>query len=261
MKLAILLWFYKEPEICENRLKIIKKFNPGLKIFGLYGGDLNEVDKYKEKLGEYLDDFYIFEGNEDSYWKWINGDLLILDWYEKRGKELEWDSVAVIQWDLLIFDSLKNQFKGLEKDQIFLSGFRSLDKELENRWDWTKPGGEERENYLNFLNYVKEKYKYSGNPSCCLFMFQVFPRIFFDKYLTVENREVGMLEYKIPMYAKIFGIPFYEKDIGVAWGSPDNLPVNSVPKEIEAPYINAELSKPDGWRIFHPVYKFWDETI
>jgi len=28
MKLAILFWFYKEQEICENRLKLLRKYNP-----------------------------------------------------------------------------------------------------------------------------------------------------------------------------------------------------------------------------------------
>ena len=35
MNLAILFWFYKEPEVCENRLQLLKKYNPDLKILGL----------------------------------------------------------------------------------------------------------------------------------------------------------------------------------------------------------------------------------
>jgi hypothetical protein len=38
MNLAILFWFYKEPEICRNRLKLLKVKNPNTQIFGLYGG-------------------------------------------------------------------------------------------------------------------------------------------------------------------------------------------------------------------------------
>ena len=261
MKLAILFWFYKEPDVCENRLQLIKKFNPELQIFGLFGGDSKETGQYQKKLGKYLDDFYTFDSNSEKNWKWINGDLIILDWYEKRGRILSWDSVVVIQWDALVFDSIENQFEGIEKDQIFLSGLRKLDLELENQWYWTTPERSERENYLNFLKYAKDEYEYVDEPMCCLFIFQIFPRFFFDKYLTVRDREVGMLEYKIPIYAKIFNIPVYERNLGVGWKNDEIRPLNAIPREIKEEYINSELRKPEGWRIFHPYYKSWPDSL
>lgn len=256
MNLAILFWFYKKPEICGNRLKLLKKYNPGLKIFGLYGGEKNKAGNYKKKLGGYLDDFYAspFKGAD---WKWMNGDLMLLDWYEKRGKNLKWDSVAVIQWDMLVFDSLLNQFSGIKKNEIFLSGLRILNKEIENKWDWTMPGRKERPNYLNFLNYARKNYNYAGNPLCCLFILQVFPKIFFEKYSAVANKKMGMLEYKIPIYTKIFNIPFYKKDLGVKWFEKTKKPLNAIPEEINQKYIKKQLAKKNGYRIFHPYYKVW----
>ncbi|MBA4320186.1 MAG: hypothetical protein C0412_17445, partial [Flavobacterium sp.] len=207
---------------------------------------------------KYLDDFYAFNLNKDSNWKWINGDLMILDWYDKRGRNLSWDSVVVVQWDMLIFDSLLNQFSKIKKDQIYLSGLRKLDAEIENKWDWTRPDKKERQNYLNFLEYVKINYGYVDQPSLCsLFIFQIFPRIFFKKYLRVKNKEVGMLEYKIPIYAKIFNISFFKKNIGVWWFSDEPKPLNARSKEISKDYIQQELAKKNGWRIFHPYYKIW----
>lgn len=260
MNLAILFWFYKEPEICENRLQILKKNNPNLKIFGLFGGEKKEVDVYKEKLGKYLDDFYVFSANHGSDWKWINGDLMILDWYENRGVNLMFDSVVVVQWDMLVFDSLEKQLSGIKKREIFLSGLKNLDEETEKKWDWTTPDGKERQNYINFLGYTKDNYGYKDNPPlCCLFIIQVFPRIFFEKYLTVENREIGMLEYKVPIYAKIFDVPFYEKDFGVRWHGSEIKPLNAIPEEIPEQYIRQQLSKESGWRLFHPYYKIWQD--
>jgi len=260
MNLAILFWFYKEPKICENRLKLIKKYNPSLKVYGLFGGKVSEAESYKEKLSDYLDDFYTFDLDKDSDWRWINGDLMILDWFDKKGRDLDWDSIAIVQWDMLVFDSLLNQFAGIKKDQIYLSGLREIDKEVENKWDWVEPGSKERQNYLEFLEYVKKNYGYTGRPPLCsLFIFQIFPRMFLEKYLTVKNREVGMLEYKIPIYAKIFGIDFFKKDIGVHWFSDKQKPLNAVPKEIPRDYIDKRLKKKDDWRIFHPYYKIWEE--
>lgn len=260
MKLAILFWFYKEPEICENRLQLLKKNNPDLKIYGLFGGEKNESDKYKKLLGNYLDDFYVspFENNR---WKWINGDLMILDWFQKKGTDLEWDSIAIVQWDVLVFNSIKKQFEEIKKDEIYLSGTRILDKEIENRWDWTRPGGKEMNNYIQFLKYIRKNFGYKSDVFCCKFIFQIFPRLFFEKYLTVKDKEIGMLEYKIPLYAKIFNIPFFEKDIGVWWFDTKriikNNPLNAGRKEINQLFIEAELKKKNGFRLFHPYFRKW----
>ena len=236
----------------------MKKHNPDLKVFGLYGGETSKAEEYKNKLCKHLDDFYVFSANTDKDWKWINGDLIILDWYDERGRNLDWDSVIVIQWDMLVFDSLEKIFLGIKKDEMFVSGIRSVDKELEDKWDWVKLGSEERQNYLNFLKYIEKTYQYKDEPLASLFIIQVFPRIFFDKYLTVKNKEVGMLEYKIPTYAKIFGIPFYKKDIGVKWYGGEPKPLNAIPQEISEEYIKEQLTKQDGWRIFHPYFKMWE---
>jgi len=261
MKLAILFWFYKEPEICLNRLDLIKKHNPQAKIFGLYGGKKSEASNYQKKLGKYLDDFYLSPlHSKPSNWKWINGDLMIIEWYRDRGKKLKnWDSVIVIQWDALVLGNIKTQFPELKKDQIFISGTRVLDSYIESRWHWTKT--KERKNYLAFKKYIADNYNYTKKPLCSLFILQIFPRKFFDQWLTVKNKLIGMLEYKIPTYALIFKIPFYKKDLGVAWFAKNkntqNTPLNAIPTEIEDNYIKKQLTKKKGFRIFHPYLKSW----
>lgn len=259
MNLAILFWFYKEADICVNRLQLLKQYNPQLKIYGLYGGDPADADQYQQKLKIYLDDFYVFDAITDSVWKWEHGDLMILDWFEKRGNNLIWDSVAVVQWDMLVFDSLKSQFPDLQKDQIFLSGLQNLDSETEKNWYWTSPEHDQRKRYTDFLEYVKTEYRFTNELLCCLFIFQIFPRLFFKKYLSVKEKELGMLEYKIPIYASIFQLSFYEKEMGVRWHEKKMKPLNAIPEEIPADYIQKELRKKKGWRIFHPYFKIWKD--
>lgn len=74
MKKAILFRFYKEIDVCINRLKLIKKYNPELEIFGLYWWDKTQENEYKDKLWKYLNDFYTLE-SEDWHWKRIYWDL------------------------------------------------------------------------------------------------------------------------------------------------------------------------------------------
>jgi hypothetical protein len=260
--LAILFWFYKEPEICRQRLEQIKKHNPNLKVYGLYGGKISEAGRYKKALGKYLDDFYIAPRHSDG-WKWINGDLMILDWYEKRGRNLKWESLAICQWDLLVFDSLQKIFQKMKNGQIFFSGLRPLNKEIYNNWDWTSAAHpEDRKNYHNFLKQLKEKYKFASQPLCCMFIFEIFPRAFLRKYSTVKNRELGMLEYKVPCYAKVFNIPFYRQDLKVFWNlhSQDarQFSLNAIVKQVTKKHIKQELKKPNGSRLFHPYFEKWD---
>lgn len=255
--LAVIFWFYKKPKVCLNRLRLIKKHNPSVKIFGIFGGNKRQKDKFNKHLAGYLDDFY-FSPFTNRKWKWRHGDLMILDWYQNRGKGLNWDSLAIIQWDTLVFDSLNNQFPQLKRDQIFLSGLKELDKETEKRWWWTGRNRKERKIFLSFLRHVKEKYDYFGPTLCCLFIFQIFPRSFFEKYLSVTNKELGFLEYKVPIYANILNIPFYQKNLGVFWfKNRKKLPLNASPKEIKKSLIEKELKKVNGWKIFHPYYKIW----
>jgi hypothetical protein len=274
MKFAILFWFYKEPDICKNRLEIIRQYNPTTSIYGLYGGDLAATDKFKSACDQYLDDFYVFSENKDSYWKWIQGDLMITHWYRERGKDLEWDSIIVVQWDMLVFGAVEELFSMLKQDQILLSGLRPI-AEVENDWQWVSPKMPEfRQQYLNFLDYVRKAYDYKQNSLGCLFIVVCFPRIFLEKYSKVEESELGFLEYRIPIYAQIFGIQFCENHSFNAWWVDANSnfwsknlikrvwnflvlrlnpnPLNPAKREISLIPIFRQLNNRLGARIFHP---------
>ncbi|QZZ22089.1 hypothetical protein J5X98_06730 [Leptothermofonsia sichuanensis E412] len=282
MKLAILFWFYKEPEICKNRLELLRQSNPETPIYGLYGGDLKSVDQYKPLLTDYLDDLYIFTSHTDPLWKWLQGDLMITQWYRDRGKDLVWDTIVIVQWDMLVFDSVEHLFSTLKKDQILLSGLRPI-KEVENDWEWVAPKiPERREQYLNFLKYVREVYNYNQDPMGCLFIVACFPKIFLDQYSQINQPQLGFLEYRIPIYAQIFGISFCENHsfqawwvdadpvfwtknpIKRAWNSlqvrlaPN--PLNPAKREISLIPIYRHLKTEKGARIFHPYERLFPQT-
>lgn len=274
MKLAILFWFYKEPEICKNRLEILRQSNPTISIYGLYGGDLAAVEEYRLALDKYLDDFYAFPENKDSLWKWLQGDLLLTHWYRERGKDLIWDTILIVQWDMLVFGAVEQLFSMLQKDQILLSGNRPI-AEVENDWMWVTPKiPERRQQYLKFLEHIRKTYDYQQEPLGCLFIVVCLPRIFLDKYSQVEQPELGFIEYRIPMYAQIFGISFCENHPFQAWWvdadpvfrvknpikrafnalnfrfNPN--PLNPARRDISIMAIYRHLKVKKGSRIFHP---------
>jgi hypothetical protein len=260
MKLAILFWFYKEPQVCENRLQMLRKYNPSTPIYGLYGGDPSEADRYRQTLGEYLDDFYVFDQERDKKWKWLHGDLMIADWYSKRGIELSWDTVVVVQWDMLVFGPIHRIFSMLRTDQILLSGLRPV-KEVAQKWDWVSPDYPDRqEKYFSFLGYVKENFSFDQEPMCCLFIVVCLPRSFLEKYSQVDQPELGFLEYRVPMYAQIFQIPFcVDHSFDPWWDDIDpfrqDLALRPVPRGISRRTMLRHLLNPKGSRVFHPYFK------
>jgi hypothetical protein len=278
MKLAILFWFYKEPEICQNRLEILRQHNPNTPIYGVYGGDLAEVDLYKSQLGEYLDDFYTFSEPKDTYWKWLQGDLILTHWYRERGQDLPFDTVVVVQWDMLIFGAIDGLFSMLKPDQILLSGLRPI-TEIEENWHWVTPKLPDlRLRYLQFLKHVGKVYDYQQEPMACIFIVACLPRIFLERYAAIEQPELGFVEYRIPIYAQIFDIPICEHHPFNVWWvdveptfhskhpvqrainkfklrfNPGSLHHTLDPKysDISLIPIFKHLNLPDGDRIFHP---------
>ena len=282
MKLAIVFWFYKEPEICQNRLQILRQYNPTTPIYGLYGGDLAAADQYKSALSLYLDDFYVFSEVKDSYWKWIQGDLMITQWYRDRGKDLSWDTIVVVQWDMLVFGSIERLFSMLKPDQILLSGLRPV-VEVENDWQWVSPKFPDfRQRYLDFLAHVRKIYDYKQNPLGCLFIVVGFPRTFLEQYSKVEEPELGFLEYRIPMYAQVFETPFcHNHPFDAWWVDVDPVfwvknplkrtwlsfylrlnpnPLNPAKREISLIPIYRHLATKSGARVFHPYEQIFPTT-
>lgn len=220
MRIAILFWFYKDIPLCENRLRLLRRHNPHISIFGLYGGDVNEAPRFNAALAPYLDDFYTFAETDDPQWKWQHGDLMINHWYRQRGNALEWDTIFIAQWDMVVTKPVGELFKGLQRDELLLSGLRPV-TEVEDWWWWIKAGTERREEYQRFLEYMRTSRGYDADPLCCQFIVACLPRSFLERYSHVENAELGFLEYKIPMYAQLFGHRFFTDHPFNPWWADD----------------------------------------
>lgn len=263
MELAILFFFYKDPVLCRNRLQLLRRHNPITPIYGLYGGDSTKVDTHRSTLAEYLDDFYAFTQDRDSDWKWREGDLIITDWFRERGKNLAWDTIVVIQWDTLVLGPINKLFSMVRKNQILLSGLRPI-KEVESWWSWVS-NPDFREHYLEFLEYVRDKYDFDQEPLCCLFLVACLPKTFLEKYSRVEKPEMGFLEYRLPIYGQIFGIPFCMEHPFKPWWADDiatkKHPSRKILKaggyKIALRTIFKRLLSPKGPRVFHPYIEMY----
>ena len=277
MKLAILFWFHDNPGVCANRLEIIRKYNPDASIYGLYGGEREREEKLRAVLQDDLDDFFKFPGTRTGEWKWWNGDQMITEWYRTRGRALPWDTVVGVHWDMIVVGGIGTLFSGLRKDEILLSGLRPV-REIERWWfHVNKQNRLLRAEYHSFLERVRDEHGYDEEPLACQFIVACLPRSFLEPYSKLREPNLGYLEYKIPIYAQIFGTPFcIAHPFQPCWDKPifswypsrrwNRLPprwaiparertLNAFKRVIPRGEISRQLRAPDGARIFHPVYR------
>jgi hypothetical protein len=263
MTRALLFWFHREARVCAERVRHLRDLHPGQPIYGLYGGPEEDAGDFERALGPHLDDFYTSVRQPDPYLKWLQGDLEIVEWLEARGHALDWGSIAVVQWDLLLRAPLDRILPRLGPEHLYLSGLRRIDAALEARWHWTAHA-HHRASYQRFRAQIARRFGFAGPPMGCLFIFAVLTRRFLETYASEARRFAGFLEYKLPTLALLLGFPCLVHDLGVLWDPvepPTQRPLNAVQAVVPRAYIEAELRRPDGYRMFHPVPYTWDEGI
>jgi hypothetical protein len=226
-------------------------------IFGLYGGEPAEFGNFELRLAPWLDDNWAFHDNRDGEWKWRHGDRMISLWHLEHGQRLDWDTLIIMQWDMLALAPVQHIFKPLYRDEIYLPGLRPLD-EIESRFYWTRPDTEVYEDYVQFKAWLKQHYGYDGLLHACQFFTAALPRSFLDRYAVMPNPELGFLEHKLPACAMLFGTPlrdFPHLQVGWFGAAPtgQRLTLTAVKQDIPAATIAAEMLTPRGARLFHPV--------
>jgi hypothetical protein len=255
MKRIILFRFHKGLFICENRLKLLKRYNPDIKIFGLYGGREREYGKYQEKLGPYLESLYVIRG-KTARWKWLNGDLSICLWFKEFGKNISFDMVHISEWDLLMFDSMDNLYKHIPEDGIGLTSLCLIKNTGQKRFWWgrTEPYKTELKQLLTIakdsFNYTGEPY-HSWGPGAC------FSKKFLEAYSSIKIPELCHEEVRVPLFGQIFGFKLYDTGLSKDWSDENEYQIFNCKGDPEIKYskIKEELRNPAGRRAFHPYKK------
>src|SRR5438874_1821920 len=122
---VILFHFHAHFDLCRARIALLRRLNPELKIFGLYGGDPANVEDARE-----LEKFGIADVYNDitraPTWNKKNTDLAVANWHRNVGRFVRFDRVHVIQWDLLYFTPVSGVYPGIPSDAIALTGLVPL---------------------------------------------------------------------------------------------------------------------------------------
>jgi hypothetical protein len=267
VQLGILFWFYKDAVVCRNRLRLLRRRNPGVPIYGLYGGPVADAAAFASDLGPLLDDFWAYPGPEDPEWKYRNGDLVISAWFADRGRDLAWDSVFVAQWDMVAVTSVADLVGPIGADEMLLSGLRPV-REVEAWWHWMR--GHHRDEFEQFMAKVQAEYGEVADPLCCQFIGVVAPRSFLERYCEIAPPELGFLEYKVPVYAQVLGTPLVADTCFRPWWAEEpatsHVPrterlVHAWPTSVRLPVMYREVMRPHGRRVFHPYHGIFPHDL
>lgn len=268
-KLAILFWFYKELDLCIERINLLRRLNPSVLIYGLFGGSRNDEPRVLAEIRPLLDDLHVFDEQRDPHWKWLNGDLMIAHWMRERGRALSWDTVVLVQWDMLMLEPVDVLFHDLELGEALFSGHRPMD-EVSEWWGWAGRRDPEKAAMLaRFEETLRRNWGYQGQLWCCLFIVVCLPRSFLSRY-AAEAPDVGFLEYKTPTLCHAWGTPVREAPRFQPWWAADpatrDAPpavraLNAVGQAVSPAFVSEQLADPGGLRVFHPFDQTFPDAV
>jgi hypothetical protein len=256
MKRIALLQFHRDWDVCANRVQILRAFNPDVEIYGLFGGEEECLEEAKIALGADVRDVYFLRGR-NSRWKWQNTDLAVREWFRDFGRGLDFDVVHVVQWDLLLLDSLSNIYGHVPPDALGLTGMTPVEK-IAGGWHWTL--NEPHKSELGQLREVVRERFEDGEPFiACLGPGYCLPREFLRRYADLDVPELGHDELRLPLYGRLLGFRLVDTGFYPAWFDPEGEKFfNANGDEIEKARIRSELSLAGGRRVFHPYRQVFE---
>lgn len=257
---AVLFWCYQHPQLCRNRLEVLRHHDPDVPVYVVYGGPLEHLGAFQQALEPFADDLWAFEGDHDRPWRWRNGDLMLADWFRHRGQDLEWDTVLIVQWDLLVVAPMAELLPDLQVDDVLLSGLRPLD-EVRPWWRWST--GHDAAALARFEAWLDDQALPSADRWCCQFIVAALPRSFWERYAQLGEDVPGFLEYRIPTLAAAWGLrfrtdhpydPWWEQDPEAEPPDARSRALNAGDHPVPLVTVLAQRRRPDGLRAFHPYH-------
>lgn len=253
MKRIILLRFHKDIDLVQNRIDLLKYFNPNIEIYGLFGGEKGEYDTFVKNLTNIENIYYLDIQERDIKWRF--SDYGILQWYVNFGKMLDFDVVHTIEYDLVLLDTLERLYPYQTGNaNIYITSLIELEK-IKSEWNWFIHPDFPVAESVRLERVFKEDYgikKLYGSmaPGTTL------TKAYLDGYAKLHLPLIGHDELRLPNIAQILGIEmqdtgfvkdwFAEEGLDFRLFNCDNHPVDK--KELMEAYI-ANYQK-----AFHPVY-------
>jgi hypothetical protein len=251
-KRVILFRFDRDPLVCRGRVELLRALNPGVPICGVFGGARGPRRAFFRLFGGSLlrlDSLYC--SPRAAEWNWKNGDLVLADWYRKAGHRIDFEIAHVIEWDLLLLDSLERVYSRVPDGAVGLTCLTPLSL-VDHDWEWLQRR-EGRRQWEELLEHVRDVWGYDDIPYACLGVGPCFPRAFLAQYASTDPTDLCHDELRLPLFAQILGFPIADTGFRLQWHDQEEDRLFNVGgPEIEPRTVMAELSMPTGRRAFHP---------
>ena len=176
-KRTILFRFHEFFDVCDARLSRLQVLNPGVKIHGLYGGTRQNLTYASRSFLQKFESLHVL--TQDSMWCWMFGGFLGVDsWYKSIGRQLDFDVLHLIEWDLLMEDSLANLYRHIEPECIGVTAPTPIGA-LKSEWLWLT--GEEQKAELHLLlESIRADHGLTPIAHACFLTGACYPKLFLE---------------------------------------------------------------------------------
>jgi hypothetical protein len=257
IKRAVLFRLHTAPLVCRSHVSLLRALNPGVPIYGLYGGP-------RRLPGRVLRTLVGLDGLQSSSqqvgWNWQHSDLAAAAWFRTVGSTLSFDVLHVVEWDLLLLAPLESLYRSVPEGSVGLTALTPI-SELEQEWTWLRREPNRRE-WEDLLARARSEWGYDGVPYGCVAGGACLPRSFLEAYAELDPPVLCNDELRLPLFAQILAFPLADTRLRSAWGGERDHPLfHFRAADVPLDAIKAELAKPDGWRAFHPVRRKLDREM
>jgi hypothetical protein len=168
------------------------------------------------------------------------------------GHRVAFDVAHLIEWDLLLLDSLDRVYQSIPEGAVGLTALTPLSA-IEDEWEWTQRPDDRRQ-WNELLAYARERWAYDQAPYACLGAGPCFGKAFLAQYAAIDPPDLCNDELRLPLFAQILDFPIFDTGLRRTWySSEEDRFLNSTSDSIDPDVIMEEWAKPDGRRAFHPV--------
>lgn len=254
---VVIFRYHDHFDVVKQRVAWLKKLNPTVPIYGMYGG---EVPVSREVAELFVDNHMLTLSKEHA---WMNLDLAVLEWYRAMGKDVDFTHAYVVEWDLIFTQPLNEVMPVPKIGQSLLTGYIPLAL-VEHRWSWTDGSQPKKlKDWLEFKRDVAERLDFFGPYYACLGPGAVLSREFFEFYDSLDLPPGCHDELRLPMVHSMAGLSVESTNLYPKhWHGPEreewlkrfNCMKDEVTPERLYEYVKA------GHTFFHPVYSLLDES-
>lgn len=251
MRRAILFRYHHAPEVARNRIELLRRCNPGVPVWAMYGGEASSAPD----IG--ADHHYLLRLSGGLDARWRHGDICAREWFIEHGHQWAFDMLHLVEWDLLLLAPLEQLF-GHVRDGVALTHVRSLATLRAEGWVWAR-GFKHRARLALLRRHLRRHFSFAlddAQQKAGVFGAACLSRAFLQYYSRVAVPRFCHDEVRMPAFAQAFGMRVHDTGLRT-----DGLSFRCSKRAL-SPGAVAWLARETGAAAFHPVVQCIDvETV